>query len=195
MLIYLQMASMVFTLELFFLQSSTPIQRVWYSCFIALWHIKKFCISCNCMKCTNIIIFHSFEIFLNFWGLFFLKTLKKGFHTMGPKKKNKLECLFIFSGGNCTLNLKISQIIFLLFSQKWCGFYKCSNGSDKHQCTQRAKVPFFVQKVNKTLRKIEFLGPKVDFWHHSDPKKNFCPKNSSKTLQSIIFWTKNELLE
>ena len=43
------------------------------------------------------------EIFLT-WVLFFLKTLK-GFHTK-PKKKFKLECLFIFSGGNCTLNLR-----------------------------------------------------------------------------------------
>ena len=176
MLIYLQMASMVFTLELFFLQSSTPIQRVWYSCFIALWHIKKFCISCNCMKCTNIIIFHSFEIFLNFWGLFFLKTLKKGFHTMGPKK-NKLECLFIFSGGNCTLNLKISQIIFFTFSQKWCGFYKCSNGSDKHQCTQRAKSSIFCPKSQQDItKKLNFLGQKWTFDITVIQKKIFVQK-------------------
>ena len=53
------------------------------------------------------------------WVLFFLKTLK-GFSHKTEKKKIKLECLFIFSGGNCTLNLrsfkkKISQVIGFLF--------------------------------------------------------------------------------
>ena len=157
MLIYLQMASMVFTLELFFLQSSTPIQRVWYSCFIALWHIKKFCISCNCMKCTNIIIFHSFEIFLNFWGLFFLKTLKKGFHTMGPKK-NKLECLFIFSGGNCTLNLKISQIIFFTFFSEMV----------------------WILQVFKRLWQASM--------HTACQSSIFCPKSQQDIAKKLNFW-------
>ena len=195
MLIYLQMASMVFTLELFFLQSSTPIQRVWYSCFIALWHIKKFCISCNCMKCTNIIIFHSFEIFFKLLGSFLSKNLKKRFSFNGTEKKNKLECLFIFSGGNCTLNLKISQIIFFTFSQKWCGFYKCSNGSDKHQCTQRAKVPFFVQKVNKTLRKNWIFGVKSGLLTSQWSKRKFLSKKFKHKTSKYNFWTKNELLE
>ena len=129
------------------------------------------------MKCTNIIIFHSFEIFLNFWGLFFLKTLKKRFSYNGTEKKNKLECLFIFSGGNCTLNLKISQIIFLLFSQKWCGFYKCSNGSDKHQCTQRAKSSIFCPKSQQDItKKLNFLGQKWTFDITVIQKKIFVQK-------------------
>ena len=132
--------------------------------------------------------------FLNFWGLFFLKTFKKGFHTMGPKK-NKLECLFIFSGGNCTLNLKISQIIFFTFSQKWCGFYKCSNGSDKHQCTQWAKVPFFMQKVNKTFWKNLIFGVKSGLLTSQWSKRKFLTKKFKHKTSKYNFWTKNELLE
>ena len=135
------------------------------------------------------------RFFLNFWGLFFLKTLKKKVFIQWDRKKNKLECLFIFSGGNCTLNLKISQIIFFTFSQKWCGFYKCSNGSDKHQCTQRAKVPFFVQKVNKTLRKKKNWGVKSGLLTSQWSKRKFLSKKFKHKTSKYNFWTKNELLE
>ena len=44
------------------------------------------------------------EIFFNL-GSFLSKNLER-FFTQNRKKKFKLECLFIFSGGNCTLNLR-----------------------------------------------------------------------------------------
>lgn len=129
--------------------------------------------------------------FFKLLGSFLSKNLKKRFSYNGTEKKNKLECLFIFSGGNCTLNLKISQIIFFYFFSEMVWIlqvFKRLWQASMHTACQ--KFHFLSKKSTRHYEKIEFFGSKVDFWHHSDPKENFCPKNSSIKLQSIIFGQK-----
>lgn len=115
--------------------------------------------------------------FFKLLGSFLSKNLKKRFSYNGTEKKNKLECLFIFSGGNCTLNLKISQIIFFYFFSEMVWilqvFKRLWQASMHTACQSSIFCPKSQQDITK---KLNFLGQKWTFDITVIQKKIFVQK-------------------